>query len=448
MMVWLDAAALWTLALVAGPVIVHLLRSRRAPRIDFPSLRFVRPATASSVRLRLPSDWLLLILRCTIVGLAACAIAQPLVVTAARLAEWNGRTVRAVIVDTSDSMRLDASPAARAAAQADAVAEAELQGVFAARRVDAPDLGQGLAGAVAWLATAPPARQEIVLISDFHADVFDASDLTIVPPHVGISTIAVGPSQGKRQFDGHELMGAAGIPARRTRVELSPAGTRAVFSATTGEASPGLRVLAGPDQSRDVDLLLRAVAAAGAPSPMPAEPLTIRFSGVRERDDRRDGVVEPWMLRTILRLGTDVEVAQTARGMTASQPVSSAPGDIVVLRDSRRQALVHASARAGSLVLETSADVSSWFAAVLVRAALVARHGSFAQPEQEVRRIDRTTLAAQARAAWDVQPSAWRQAEASDARWCWLAALVLLACEQWLRRTRVFQEVEHRDVAA
>src|SRR5512145_555978 len=138
-MAWLNPAALWALALVAGPIVVHLLRRRRAPRVEFPSLRFIRPSTATSVRLRPPADWLLLLLRCATVALASCAIAQPLLLTRSRLAAWNARFARVAVVDTSESMR--------AAGTAGASAEAELQDASAGWRIDTPDLADGLARA-------------------------------------------------------------------------------------------------------------------------------------------------------------------------------------------------------------------------------------------------------------------------------------------------------------
>ena len=66
---WTNPAALWALVVSAAPVIIHLLRRHRAARIPFPSLRFVRPAETSAVRLRRPSDSWLLVLRVAILAL-------------------------------------------------------------------------------------------------------------------------------------------------------------------------------------------------------------------------------------------------------------------------------------------------------------------------------------------------------------------------------------------
>jgi len=60
---WLNPSALAGLALLGLPILIHLLRTRQAERIPFPSLRFVVPSETAAVRLRLPADWLLLLVR-------------------------------------------------------------------------------------------------------------------------------------------------------------------------------------------------------------------------------------------------------------------------------------------------------------------------------------------------------------------------------------------------
>src|SRR5262245_15328446 len=77
----------------------------RADRMLFPSLRFVRASRTAAVRLRPPSEWWLLIVRTAAVALAVCAVARPILQTKGRVTAWNARTARAVVVDTSDSMR-------------------------------------------------------------------------------------------------------------------------------------------------------------------------------------------------------------------------------------------------------------------------------------------------------------------------------------------------------
>ena len=94
MIEWLQPAALFGIVLAMLPFVIHLLRTRRADRIQFPSIRFIRPSTTAAVRLRSPSDWSLLAVRTAIVAAAVLALAQPVWLTPARLARWNALTVR------------------------------------------------------------------------------------------------------------------------------------------------------------------------------------------------------------------------------------------------------------------------------------------------------------------------------------------------------------------
>ena len=166
MIAWQTAAALWALPLTALPVVIHLLRMHRAERRPFPSLRFVRASQTAAVRVQAPSDLLLMLLRMTAVALAVVAAAGPVLVTSGRAAGWNARTSRAVVVDVSESMRGDAG-AQSAARLADEAARAEMTASAYAQRIDARDLGAGVARGRAWLETVPPSQREVVVISDF-----------------------------------------------------------------------------------------------------------------------------------------------------------------------------------------------------------------------------------------------------------------------------------------
>ena len=119
---WLQPAALLGLVLAVLPFVIHLLRAHRADRIQFPSIRFIRPSTTAAVRLRSPSDWSLLAVRTAIVVAAVLALAQPVWLTPARLARWNALTAKAILVDGSESMRLS-----RAADAANDAVSAEQQ---------------------------------------------------------------------------------------------------------------------------------------------------------------------------------------------------------------------------------------------------------------------------------------------------------------------------------
>ena len=199
---WQNAAALWALPLAAVPFLIHLLRTHHAKRVAFPSLRFVQTSRTAAVRMRLPSDVLLMVVRIATVALAVGALAGPMVLTDARMAAWNARTARAVVVDVSDSMRVvDGSGVPPEGAAAEAAA-AELRTATYARRIDTRDLGDGFARASRWLAASPPARREIVVISDLQRGALRRPDTMTVPDGIGVRFIPVGRAAKTNTFDG------------------------------------------------------------------------------------------------------------------------------------------------------------------------------------------------------------------------------------------------------
>src|SRR4029079_1864823 len=121
----------------------------------------------ASGRRRSPDSGLLA-LRLAIVAVAALAAAQPLLMTPWRVRAWDARILRAVVIDSSQSVP---------AAPASAAARDQEQSAFAAARFDGPRLPVAIADAVAWLDAAPPGRREVVLISDFQRGALDEQDL-------------------------------------------------------------------------------------------------------------------------------------------------------------------------------------------------------------------------------------------------------------------------------
>ena len=66
-MIWLNPLAWFAVAAIAVPVLVHLLAHRRAPRVPFPTLRFVQPTRLAAIRRRALEDRALLAIRSAIV---------------------------------------------------------------------------------------------------------------------------------------------------------------------------------------------------------------------------------------------------------------------------------------------------------------------------------------------------------------------------------------------
>ena len=228
-MIWRNPVAWLGLATLLIPLAIHLLVRHRAEPRPFPSLRFVQPTRLASVRRKMISDWPLLVIRLMILALAVAALADPLWQSAARRAEWSQRQARAIVVDTTASVTgagrastsgtpgaganavgasTDATPG-DAAASADGAPDAvrslvqrEVDGAFRAETFAATDVAEGIRRAADWLRTAPPARRELVVISDFQLGALDARMFRDLPAHVGIRLARTSGAPVTRTVDG------------------------------------------------------------------------------------------------------------------------------------------------------------------------------------------------------------------------------------------------------
>jgi uncharacterized membrane protein len=103
-MSFLNPLFLLGLAAVAAPIIVHLVRRTKAPRVEFPSLMFVRRVPQRTIRRRMIRNWLLLAMRCLAFLLLAMAFVRPYFGNSAAN-DAKGRRANVLLLDTSFSMR-------------------------------------------------------------------------------------------------------------------------------------------------------------------------------------------------------------------------------------------------------------------------------------------------------------------------------------------------------
>jgi hypothetical protein len=401
MIAWQSAAAFVALVALAGPVLVHLLRRRRASRVAFPTVRFVEPSFSRAVRLRLPGDPGLLALRLAIVALAVCAAAQPVFVTPARLRGWNARIARAIVVDASGSM-------AASRAEADREASLETRSATTAVRVETADLGDGIRRAAAALIPAPPARREIVVLSDFQEGALDERMIGAVPRDVGLRFVRVGRTVEHREVSGPVLLSAGGA-SQRAAIGVEAERTVVAFE-RTGASTAGLR-LDGVSEAERRELVA-VVAASGVEAPSAAEPIAFEVAKASGAASGTPALDARWMLTTALRLRRDPDL----RDRTA--PAVGTSG--------------------GALHVRVGAPADSFDAAAALRGVLAARGGELVEhlAEHEVRTIGDGRLRAWSREAATVPADAWRFAPATDARLFWAAALLLLGVEAVARRRR------------
>jgi aerotolerance regulator-like protein/VWA domain-containing protein len=219
-MSFLNPLFLLGLAAVAVPVIVHLVRRTRAPRVEFPSLMFVRRIPQRTIRRRRMQNWLLFALRCLAFMLLVFAFVRPYF--GSGQADMNrGQRANVILFDNSFSLRYgnrfeQARQRARAVIDETRGNEPtalvtfgqgyEAQGKFTTDMgrlkaaldgvkpgSDATDYVQALRGAEGLFKDTAAADKRIVLISDFQAAGRNEaessyrlpSDIKLVPIDVG-----------------------------------------------------------------------------------------------------------------------------------------------------------------------------------------------------------------------------------------------------------------------
>lgn len=400
-MIWNAPAALWGLALVAGPVLVHLLVRRHATRVLFPAMRFVPAVRAAAVRLRAPSDRGLLLLRAAVVAAAVLAVAQPVLMTAARERSWTARVARAVIVDASPSVP---------AATADRLAERALPGAFASHRFAAADLGDGLQRATEWLTTAAAARREIVVVSDFQRGAIDDADVAAIPPAIGVTMIRAGsPGAVRRVVPVDGWRGARWEPS----VAVDAAGTRVTWTRAGRRAAGTLTIRSGASDRIAADRAAEAAQSFGVPASEPSRRIDVAFAGADAIPDAPP--TTPWIAAAAIALRASPLLAET--GVT-----------------------VRAGERDGVMAVATTLPATSALAPAVIRAALVAAAEPVVDPEAESASIDEPVLARWRRDAAPVGPAPGQNER--DGRWLWALALALMAVEAIVRRRGAARERE------
>jgi Aerotolerance regulator N-terminal/von Willebrand factor type A domain len=219
-MSFLNPLFLLGLAAVAVPVIVHLVRRTRAPRVEFPSLMFVRRIPQRTIRRRRMQNWLLFALRCLAFMLLVFAFVRPYF--GAGQADTNrGQRANVILFDNSFSLRYgnrfeQAKQRARAVIDETRGNEPTAlvtfgQGYEAQSRFttdtgrlkaaldsvkpgsDATDYVQALRGAEGMFKETAAADKRIVLISDFQAAGRNEAEASYrLPSNIKLVTIDVG----------------------------------------------------------------------------------------------------------------------------------------------------------------------------------------------------------------------------------------------------------------
>jgi Mg-chelatase subunit ChlD len=237
------------LALIAVPIIVHLVQRERKKPVPFPSLMFVRRVPHRATRRRSLRDLLLFAMRCAAILLLAAAFARPLL-DRARSAATPGAAGREVVVlvDRSYSMSAGgrwerAQAMARAAidglrpgdratvvafdAAPAGVTEATEDRAALRRGVDTLKVGAGvtryapaLALASRILAQSPMPKREAILITDFQRSGWRDSSLAAADAEARLpSGATLTPIDVSGRADSAADVAVTGVELRREVVD-------------------------------------------------------------------------------------------------------------------------------------------------------------------------------------------------------------------------------------
>jgi hypothetical protein len=434
-MLWLNPSALFALAAVAAPILIHILIQRRAERFPFPTLRFLQPTRLAAIRRHLLEDLPLLAIRIALVAAAVAALAGPLLVTGARRQAWDRRVVRAIVTGSGGAAVVAPVPALR-------------QETFASG-----SLADGIRRAILWLDTAPPARREIVIASTFAIGSITNADIAAVPAGIGLRFERTGTLPGTRVVDGGRLLTPDGV--RRREVTLigvqtashdmaagepgawpidvvsSEAGRPAIDAAIAAVLSQ--HVWAAPPDRR-VSVVL--VPAAGADLPAAIDALADAAS-----------ITQSWMADAVARVARDPDLraagVRVADGLADARFAAAPWQPLASAADGRPLAVASGSAR--GIVVASAAPAFDVATPVLLRSIANAIADVPTLQNAEVVPIRDEVLRRWTRTAAPVTEPRVDTVDQDDRRWLWVAVLCLLALESWVRRARSTQVSRERE---
>lgn len=421
-MTWLNPAAAFGIVLAAAPVLIHLLVHRHAERFAFPTLRFIRPTRLAAIRRHVLEDLLLLAVRVAIIAAAVAAFAAPLLIGAARRAEWNARTTRAIVIQ-------DPTGNAQAAAAREAA--------FRVQEFRAKTIADGVHRAIAWLRDSPPARRELVLAGRLAVGAIREVELAAVPADIGIRFERIGTVPAASTVDTAPVLTIAGTE-RRT---VTLAGTASVVrtAADTAREPWPIEIVASAPLRPAIDAAVEAVLSQRVPKPPADRPVKLMLLRAgAPADVKASDIRTPWVADAIARIAGDIvlqdEASKQATGIADPRFGMRPWYPLAYAADGRP--LISAAAAGGTLVIVSAAPADALLTPVLLRSI-----ANSIAPEADSSALEIVPIADSALRAWTRAPGTVIDpridtVERDDRRWLWLAVLVLLGVETWLRHGR------------
>jgi hypothetical protein len=441
-MSWLNPSALFALAAIAAPILIHILVQRRAERFPFPTLRFLQPTRLAAIRRHLLEDPGLLAIRIGVLAAAVVALAGPLLVTAARSRAWDNRLAQAIVID-------DATTAPTGFPSGN-----DRPGAMLQQRFEGSSLPDGIRRAILWLETTPPARREIVIASALPIGSITRADVAAIPTGIGVRFERRPTLPATRTAPGGRLLTPTGVRARevtlsgeRTSFRDKDAGDPAVWPieiVAPAADKPALDAAAAAVLSRHAwaappDRRARVVLIPATSADLPPS-RSLRYGEPSVVNGVSDAVpiTVPWVADAVARIARDADVQaashHVAAGLTDGR-FASAPWQVIAVAADGRP-LAAAAGSADRLLVVSAADAMNLATPVLLRSIA---NGIATVPglqQAEVMPIADALLKQWSRLPAPVVSPRIETVDRDDRRWLWLAALCLLALEQWIRRAR------------
>jgi hypothetical protein len=393
---WLTPAAWSGLAVLAVPILIHLLARERSRRLWFPSLRFLRTTRLVALKTRRISDWPLFAIRLLILASAVAALAAPVFVSNARWRSWSARTARAVVVAPTPTGAPRIAPEVRALVQ-DARVGAFVSEVFEPNET----IAEGLRDAADWLERQPPSLREVVVIGDLRVGAMTASDVDLLTSATGIRLLPLASFEPIRDVSLQAIAdtGRGATVSQALRLTLTEQ-TTTVERRSSEATGPTIKVIAASRDQRRAEAALRAVLAEGIVLPRDSDrQIVVEFNGAPNTRPLVQPAPDMWMRQALERL----------------------PG-------------LDGGVRDGQFVVRTSFPASDPDVAAALSRILRAAFADDLR-DLEPSRIPARLLAAWSRPAGGV-PGDAKPRDEGDRRYFWSAAVALLMLEQWIRRRR------------
>ena len=443
-MIWQNAWALLGLLTLALPVFIHLLSRKRAVRQKFPSLRFLNATRLLPTRSPHLTDIPLLLVRLAVLAIATLALTGPLWLSASRTESFNSSMARVLVVDTSASMNQSAG-GKFAADSALALAKSLAAESQASLIVQTNPPAEALTGASAWL-TAQRVRGEVVVVSDFQEGTLDGAAIARVAPAFGIKLVRVPTSLSTSDSTFVTSRG-------RVLATVDSSSTRAEWSADSAAAGVGAVAVTVLAPARDQGMVIAAARAALATWPQrmrdTSRHLAVVFDGATEYAAIAGAAKAPevgWMSQAIAQVRANSVLSEAAAEVNVRDTSIAAPF-AVVASNNRGNAVVYvAQSTVGgsrSLVFFHRGVLANLSAPALLAATNAASELPIRMGENERLSLGDEALAKLAREPGAIDSAATQHSAErtlagasglSDARWIWLAALLLLGVEAIMRR--------------